>query len=161
MTDTLTIDLTRIPHLAERRRIAELWTAYERVQAEQHAAAKPYWDKRRALDEAVEARVQAIHAEHKAEYDSIDAEMQAAKAPFGEKSAVVWDQIEAFGEPGGGVLWWDDYSEFERCLLTGLPILSDDEVLETEDGDRILAVLVEKDVDSVEALGENEKELVS
>jgi len=152
MSDTLTLDLTRIPHLEERRKIAELWEAYKHAEAERSEAAKPYWNKRRELDTVVDAKVQAIRAEHKTEYEALDAQMQAVESPFGEKTAALWDQIEAIGGEDGGVLWWEDYGGFERCLLTDLPILDGDEVLETEDGDRILAVLVEKDVDSITAL---------
>jgi len=148
MTDTLTLDLTRVPFLHERRKIAELWEAYKHVEAERSEAAKPYWSKRRKLAAIIEARAKAIRDEYKAECEALDKEMQAVESPFEEKTAVLRDQIEETG----AVLWWDDYSGFETCLLTGLPILSGDEVLETEEGDKILAGLIETDVDDIKAL---------
>ena len=142
MTDTLQIDLTRIPHLEARRRIVALWEAYGRAEAERNAAAKPFWDKRRDLDKVVDARVAAIRAEHTAEYEVIDKEMQAVEKPFEEKTSVLWNQID--DASGHDLIWWDDYSGFERCVLSGLPLLGNDDLWESDVGEKILAVLVER-----------------
>ena len=145
MTDTLQIDLTRIPHLEKRRRIAALWEDHERIDDESSAAAKPFWDKRRALDNAMEAKVAAIRAAHKAEYETIDDEMRAAEKPFEEQCGALYEQVETFAAAGGGVRWWDDYSGIERCALSGLPLLGHDDLWENEAGEKILAALIERD----------------
>lgn len=132
----MTLDLSNVPHVAERKRIAELqaqrdqleWDKDEKcadVRRRKHAATEPLWVPFREAVKATEApflaEEETISAEIDKQIEAIDAELEALPSLY----------------------YNEEYTEFYTCEVTGLLVLEDDEVVRDElSGEVILRAVI-------------------
>lgn len=123
---TMSIDLSKVDRITERKRIAELHARREQIDDERHeacaevrrqksAAAEPLWIPFREQVKAVEAPFVAEEARLSASYD---AEIEAIDAELEALPSLKYD---------------DEYLSSFECEITGLVILEDDEFVRDEE----------------------------
>ena len=129
----MTLDLSRIPHLEARKTASELFR------------------KRGPIAERLEEARVSLDAMIDAERDRLDAEVNTKMAAFEAEAKTKFplavalqsevdaldQQIEALGQAWD--ILWD--GEVSRCIMTDLPMIEDDEIMEVDGEDALRALL--------------------
>lgn len=133
----MTIDLSKIPHLEERRKIMALREQRDEIESEQNDASA---EARAALN-AEQSRIWARHREEeKTLLTPLRKAVENLEEPFNGRLEVIDAEIEAICEPlESAPDYHDDYCGIHMCALTELILLDGDEVITDEEtGERIL-----------------------
>lgn len=127
------LDLSRIPHLEERRKCLELCKQIEAIEAERD----PVVGK---LEDAYEAEKSRLQDEAYQKLKPLEDAIEAAKKPFDERINAVQENINALGVD---FEWGENYPMPDLCAVTGLPFLDDELKFESmENYDQIIGALV-------------------
>lgn len=134
----MTLDLSKIPNVAARRRLAELEAEGERIGEESYRAVRPVEDER---DAAVDVLREKYQAERATMVGPFGARIAAILAPFYERKAEIDAELDRLVEEiGCGDRVFDEGFETAlTCDLTGLPVFELDPIIkDEEEGDVIL-----------------------
>jgi len=145
MTATNSLDLSKVPHLEERRQLLEQFNPRRAIERERDAAIEPFQVRRRATLKTHTARILAIREELAKAIGARDDELNVIDAEEGPVALAFSQRLEAWDDAFQEALR-DDHSwrlgddePIEFCTLTGLPLHDDDDVLDDDAfGGRIL-----------------------
>jgi DNA-binding FrmR family transcriptional regulator len=127
------LDLSRIPHIEERRKCLELSKQIDAIEDERSAAIG------KIEDEYQEERMR-LYAKVEAELKPMEEGIEKAKQPFDERINALQEQINALGVD---FEWGENYPMPELCAITGLPFLDGELKFESnETYDQIIGALV-------------------
>ena len=136
----ITIDVSNLPKLEERRRALAEQQKMERIIEERDAVLEPLLEKR-------DAARRRLYAEMEAALRPFDDEIAAAEKPFHDQLASIEEDKDLFRRD------WDFDCSLKLCALSGLPILQDEEVIEDAEvtGGLIIRALLPFPADATEA----------
>lgn len=128
---TITIDVSKLPQLKERRQALVNQAEVARIQDEKTAATADLEAKHRVeCDRLFEEK----KAREKEVLGPLREQLKAIEAPFDERISAICDDWSFL---------FDDDGELELCALSGLPILDGEEVFEEEfTGEKIIRALL-------------------
>lgn len=135
----ITIDVSNLPKLEERRRALAEQQKMERIIEERDAVLEPLLEKR-------DAALRRLYAEMEAALRPFDDEIAAAEKPFTDQMSSIEDE-DLFRRD------WDFDCRLKLCELSGLPILQDEEVIDDAEvtGGLIIRALLPFPADATEA----------
>jgi hypothetical protein len=135
----MTLDLSNVPDMEARKTAERLFRA---MRAAEDAVAAAEEDTSAELDAKYAELRAAAYAEYTAKVRAID-EQEAAEGGLAGLKGALQAARDAYNDDAVPALETDyDDEEIIRCALSGIPLLTDDDVLTNDDGERVLRCLV-------------------